>query len=106
MRQKIRRFHYFRNYSHLTIAMLIRIVIIKLFQQDAACITRQTLKDVNSIAMGVVVELTSRSNSSRRCVRDLSHQANHGYFGQLVAQATRSGLFFVQCFLSTQSLAT
>lgn len=33
--------------------------------------------------MGVVIELTSRSNSSRRCVRDLSHQANHGYFGQL-----------------------
>jgi DNA-binding protein Fis len=50
--------------------------------------------------MGVVVELTSRSNSSRRCVRDLSHQANHGYFGQLEAQATRSGLFFV-CSLNT-----
>jgi hypothetical protein len=45
--------------------------------------------------MGVVIESTSRSNSSRRCVRDLSHQANHGYFGQLEAQATRSGLFFV-----------
>jgi hypothetical protein len=29
--------------------------------------------------MGVVLGLTSRSNSSRRCVRDLSHQANHGY---------------------------
>jgi len=57
--------------------------------------TDQDLKDVNSTAMGVVVELTSLSNSSRRCVRDLSHQANHGYFGQLEAQATRSGLFFV-----------
>jgi len=40
MRQKIRRFHYFKNYSHLAIAMLIRIVIIKLFQQGLACITR------------------------------------------------------------------
>ena len=67
-----------------------RTITIKLFQRDAVF-----LNDVGSITMGVVFELTSRSNSSRRCVRDLSHQANHGYFGQLEAQATRSGLFFV-----------
>lgn len=54
--------------------------------------------------MGVVIELTSRSNSSRRCVRDLSHQANHGYFGQLGISTFTVKYLDLASFLSARTL--
>ena len=78
--------HLFKKYSHLGVALRIRTITIKSFQRDAAVSSEliSDPKDVDSTTMGVVIGLTSRSNSSRRCVRDLSHQANHGSFGQLI----------------------